>query len=46
MDYDRWISDEDIPSPDDVKIQNIDQLQLSASRYKDIQSFLELHGQL
>jgi len=41
LDYDRWISDEDIPSPDDVKIQNIDQLQLSASRYKDIQSFLE-----
>ena len=41
LDYDRWISDEDIPSPDDVKIQNIDQLQLSASRYKDITSFLE-----
>ena len=41
LDYGRWISDEDIPSPDDVKIQNIDQLQLSASRYKDIQSFLE-----
>ena len=41
LDYDRWISDEDIPSPDDVKIQNVDQLQLSACRYKDIQSFLE-----
>lgn len=41
LDYDRWISDEDIPSPDDVKIQNVDQLQLSASRYKDIQSFLD-----
>ncbi len=41
LDYDRYVSDEDIPSPDDVKIQNIDQLQLSASRYKDIGSFLE-----
>jgi len=41
LDYDRWISDEDIPSPDDVKIQNVDQLQLSASWYKDIQSFLD-----
>jgi DNA helicase-2/ATP-dependent DNA helicase PcrA len=41
LDYDRYISDEDIPSPDDVKVQNVDQLQLSASRYKDIQSLLE-----
>jgi DNA helicase-2/ATP-dependent DNA helicase PcrA len=41
LDYDRYISDEDVPSPDDVKVQNVDQLQLSASRYKDIQSFLE-----
>ncbi|MBM4305119.1 MAG: ATP-dependent helicase [Deltaproteobacteria bacterium] len=41
LDYDRYISDEDVPSPDDVKVQNVDQLQLSASRYRDIQSFLE-----
>jgi len=28
FDYDRFIVDEDIPSPDDVKINNINQLQL------------------
>jgi DNA helicase-2/ATP-dependent DNA helicase PcrA len=41
LDYDRFITDEDIPSPDDMKIQNVNQLQLSAARYKDIESFLE-----
>ena len=40
LDYDRFITDEDIPSPDDAKIQNIDQLQLAASKFKDIESFL------
>lgn len=41
LDYDRFICDEDIPSPDDVKIQNLNQLQLSAARYPDIRSFLD-----
>jgi DNA helicase-2/ATP-dependent DNA helicase PcrA len=41
LDYDRYITDEDIPSPDDFKIQNINQLQMSATRFKDISSFLE-----
>jgi len=41
LDYDRYITDEDIPSPDDVKIQNLNQLQISATRYSDIKSFLE-----
>ena len=41
LDYDRFITDEDIPSPDDVKILNLNQLQLSAARYGNIQSFLE-----
>jgi len=41
LDYDRYITDEDIPSPDDVKILNLNQLQLSAARYPDIRSFLE-----
>jgi len=41
LDYDRFITDEDIPAPDDVKIQNLNQLQLSAARYSSIQSFLE-----
>jgi DNA helicase-2/ATP-dependent DNA helicase PcrA len=40
LDYDRFVTDSDIPSPDDVKIQNIDQLQLSASRFTDLSSFL------
>jgi len=34
------MTDEDVPSPDDVKIQNINQLQISAARYRDIESFL------
>jgi DNA helicase-2/ATP-dependent DNA helicase PcrA len=41
LDYDRYITDEDIPSPDDVKIQNLNQLQISATRYSDIKSFLD-----
>ena len=41
FDYDRFITDEDIPTPDDVKIQNLNQLQLSAARYSSIQAFLE-----
>jgi DNA helicase-2/ATP-dependent DNA helicase PcrA len=41
LDYDRWITDEDIPSPDSIKIQNINQLQMASARYSDIPSFLE-----
>jgi DNA helicase-2/ATP-dependent DNA helicase PcrA len=41
FDYDRFITDEDIPTPDDTKIHNLNQLQLSAARYSDIKSFLE-----
>ncbi len=41
LDYDRFITDEDIPTPDDVKIANLNQLQLSAARYSSITSFLE-----
>jgi DNA helicase II / ATP-dependent DNA helicase PcrA len=41
LDYDRYVTEEDIPSPDDVKIQNLDQLQLAAVRFKDIRSFLD-----
>ena len=40
LDYDRFITDEDIPAPDDVKIQNLNQLQLSAARYSGIRDFL------
>ena len=41
FDYDRFVVDEDIPSPDDVKINNINQLQLAAARYSTIGAFLE-----
>ena len=41
LDYDRYITDEDIPSPDDVKIANLNQLQLAAARYSSIAAFLE-----
>ena len=41
FDYDRFIADEDIISPDDVKIANINQLQLAAARYSTIGAFLE-----
>jgi len=41
LDYDRYITDDDIPSPDDVKISNLNQLQMAAARYSDIRSFLD-----
>ncbi len=40
LDYDRFITDDDIPSPDDEKIANINQLQLAATRYSDVKSLL------
>ena len=41
LDYDRYVTDDDIPSPDDQKIANINQLVMSASRYQDIGKFLD-----
>lgn len=41
LDYDRYVSDEDIPSPDDQKIMNLNQLQLAAARYSNIESFIQ-----
>lgn len=40
LDYDRIITDDDIPSPDDSKIANINQLQMVSARYRDIPSLL------
>jgi DNA helicase-2/ATP-dependent DNA helicase PcrA len=40
LEYDRFVTDDDIPSPDDEKIANINQLQLAATRYSDIKSLL------
>jgi DNA helicase-2/ATP-dependent DNA helicase PcrA len=41
LDFDRYITDDDMPSPDDVKIENLNQLQLAAARFNDIRSFLD-----
>jgi DNA helicase-2/ATP-dependent DNA helicase PcrA len=41
LDYDRAITDDDLPSPDDAKILNLNQLQLAAARFNDIKSFLD-----
>ena len=41
LDYDRFITDDDMPSPDDVKIENLNQLVMAAARFNDISSFLE-----
>ncbi|MDA3789154.1 MAG: ATP-dependent helicase [Desulfobacula sp.] len=40
LDYDRFIAEDDIPSPDDSKIENINQLQIAANKYTNIQSLL------
>jgi DNA helicase-2/ATP-dependent DNA helicase PcrA len=41
LDYDRFITDDDMPSPDDVKIENLNQLQMAAARFNDIGLFLK-----
>jgi len=41
LDYDRFITDDDMPSPDDVKIENLKQLVMAAARFNDISSFLD-----
>ena len=41
LDYDRFITDDDMPSPDDVKIENLNQLQMAAARFNNIGSFLD-----
>ncbi len=40
LDYDRLVSEDEIPSPDDQQIANLNQLQLSATKYSDIANFL------
>jgi DNA helicase II / ATP-dependent DNA helicase PcrA len=41
LDYDRFVTDSDLPSPDDVKIENLNQLVMAASRFNGIQAFIE-----
>jgi len=40
LEYDKFITDDDVPSPDDEKIGNVNQLQLAATKYGDIKSLL------
>ncbi|MCX5815267.1 MAG: ATP-dependent helicase [Proteobacteria bacterium] len=40
LDCDRFVTDDEIPSPDDEKIANINQLQLAALRYSNIEALL------
>lgn len=41
LDYDRFMAEGDIPSPDDSKRLNILELQMAANKFKDIKSLLE-----
>ncbi len=40
LDYDKYITEDEIPSPDDVKISNINQLMLASARFETIEIFL------
>lgn len=40
LDYDQFIAEDDIPSPDDSKIANINQLQIAANNYGTIPALL------
>ena len=46
LDYDRYITDEDIPSPDDVKILNLNQLAVISSSLSGHQIIPGIHGYL
>ncbi|MFC1553153.1 ATP-dependent helicase [candidate division KSB1 bacterium] len=41
LDYDAFISEDDIPTPDDSKIDNINQLTLAGAKYNSIELFLQ-----
>jgi len=38
--YDKWVMEDEIPSPDDDKLESLDQLQMVAAKYHDIPSLL------
>lgn len=40
LSYDAYIAEDDIPSPDDLKIQNINELQIVAGKFDKIQDLL------
>ena len=41
LDYDQFITQDEIPSADDMRVANLDQLELAAADFNDIESFLE-----
>lgn len=41
LDYDRTVTDSDLPSPDDAKLENLNQLVMAASRFNSIQAFID-----
>ncbi len=41
LNYDEFICEDDIPSPDDAKTANINELQMVSSKYNDIKSLLK-----
>jgi DNA helicase-2/ATP-dependent DNA helicase PcrA len=41
LDYDQFITQDEIPSADDMRIANLEQLELAATDFDDIASFLE-----
>jgi len=41
LDYDRYIADEDVIEIDNPKIENLNQLQMAAARFGDVESFLQ-----
>jgi DNA helicase-2/ATP-dependent DNA helicase PcrA len=41
LDYDQFITQDEIPSADDIRLANLDQLELAAGDFDDIPSFLE-----
>jgi DNA helicase-2/ATP-dependent DNA helicase PcrA len=40
LDYDRFVAEDDIPSPDDSKVANVNQLSVVAGKFRDIASLL------
>ena len=41
LNYDAYITEDDVPSPDDSKIANINELQMVANKFDDIKSLLK-----
>ena len=40
LDIDAYVTEDEVPDPDDMKIANLNQLQLAAAKFRDIKTFL------